>query len=136
MLKELFRIFENFTLENVPEEIKSDIKKEFNSDPSGYSNFLLSCLSFLNDLLTELNKNDKVLANSIIDYVLAFEFSAKSIKLMLEQEEEVIKITPSEKESIIINCSSILNAVETISELQAERLKKLNTEELLVALTT
>lgn len=55
---------------------------------------------------------------------------------MLEQEEGFIKVAPSEKESIIINCSSILNAVETISEIQPERLKKLNTEELLVALTT
>ena len=129
-------IFEDFTLENVPEEIKSDIKKEFNSDPSGYSNFLLLSLSYLNDLLTELKKNDKVIANSSMDIILAFEFSAKSIKLMLEQEEGFIKLTPSEKESIIINCSSILNAVETISEIQAERLKELTTEELLVALTT
>ena len=55
---------------------------------------------------------------------------------MLEQEEGFIKVAPSEKESIIVNCSSILNAVETISEIQPERLKKLNTEELLVALTT
>lgn len=132
----MFRIFENFTLENVPEVIKTDIRKELNSDPSGYGNFLLCCLSYLNDLLTELKKNDKVLANSSMDIILAFEFSAKSIKLMLEQEEGFIKVAPSEKESIIINCSSILNAVETISELQAERLKKLNTEELLLALTT
>lgn len=132
----MIRIFENFTLEDVPEEIKTDIKKEFNSDPSGYSNFLLSCLSFLNDLLTELKKNDKVLANSTIDYILAFEFSAKSIKLMIEQEEGFTKVTSSEKESIIINCSSMINAVENISEIQAERLKKLNTEELLVVLTT
>ena len=132
----MFRIFENFTLENVPEVIKIDIRKELNSDPSGYRNFLLCCLSYLNDLLTEIKKNDKVLANSSMDIILAFEFSAKSIKLMLEQGEGFIKVAPSEKESIIINCSSILNAVETISELQAERLKKLNTEELLVALTT
>lgn len=129
-------IFENFTLENVPEEIKSDIIEKLNSDFSGYSNFLLLCLSFLNDLLTELKETDKVLTNSSIDVILAFEFSAKTIKLMLEQEEGLIKAAPSEKESIIINCSSILNAIKCIFKIQAERLKELTTEELLVALTT
>ena len=87
-------------------------------------------------IIDELEEGNSIIASSNIDYILAFEFSAKSIKLMLEQEEGFIKVAPSEKESIIINCSSILNAVETISELHAERVKKLNTEELLVALTT
>lgn len=133
----MFKIFENLTIEDVPDLVINEIIKEINLDPTIYNKMFLKILASLEDLLRELN-NDKssVISNSFIEYIITFEFSAKSIQLVINDKKELIKIMPSEVESIKLNTSSIINAVEQIKKIQNERLGKLNPEELLVVLTT
>ena len=132
----MFIIFENFTIEDVPEEITTDIIEELNSDSASYNEMFLKILSFLEELLVEFKNSNTIIANSNIDYILAFEFSAKSVQLVIKHKKHLIKIEPSEVERLKLNTSSIINAVESISKIQAERLKDLEPDELLVALTT
>ena len=96
----------------------------------------LSILEMLEDTLKKLLENNVVIANSDIEYILAFEFSSKTVQLVMEHKKDLIKIEPTVIESIKLNTSSIINAVEKISKLQAKRLKSLEPEELLIALTT
>ena len=90
----------------------------------------------LTEAIDELEEEKSVIASSTIDVILAFEFTAKNVTLLIEHEEESFKLVPSELESININCKSILNAVGRIKELQTNNIKKLNPEEMLAVLTT
>lgn len=132
----MFIIFEKLAIEDVPEEIIEDIIKEFNEDPTSYNKVFLGILQLMEDLLIELKKDNLILAISVIEYITAFEFSAKTVQLVIKHKKHLLKIKPSEIESIKLNTSSIINAVKQIQNFQAERLKDLNPEEVLVALTT
>lgn len=136
MKKELFKILEDYTLKDVPTEVKEDMIKILNTEGTEFNSFLIQALRMLTDVIEGLEERNSIVATSVIDVILAIEYSAKNIVVLIEQEKEEIKILPSEKESILINAKSILNAVETIRKLQAERLKELTPEELLIALTT
>lgn len=96
----------------------------------------LSLLGVLEKALTGLNENEVVIANSNVEYILAMEFSAKAVQLVMKHKKHLIKLEPTVAESIKLNTSSIINAVDTITKIQAERLKDLEPEELLIALTT
>lgn len=129
-------IFENYTIEDVPEGLVAEIINDLNNDSATLNSMFLSILGVLEETLTALKEDELVIANSHIEYILAFQFSAKSVRLVINHKKHLIKLAPSEVERIKLNCSSIINAVENISKLQAERLKKLEPEELLIALTT
>lgn len=129
-------MFEDYTLEDVPTAVKKDMIKTINTDGTNFNSFLLKSLEMLTDTITELEKGNLIIASSVIDVILALEFSAKILTLIIEQKKEEIKRLPSEVDSILINAKSILNAVETIRKLQAEKLKELTPDELLIALTT
>lgn len=136
MKKELFKIFEEYTLEDVPTVVKKDMINKLNTEGTEFNSFLVQALGMLTEAIEELEKGNSIIASSVIDVVLALEFTAKSLVLIIEDKKEEFKILPSELDSILINSKSILNAVDTISKLQAKRLKELTPEELLVALTT
>lgn len=136
MKKELFKILEDYTLKDVPTEVKEDMIKILNTEGTEFNSFLIQALGMLTDVIEGLEEGNSIVATSVIDVILAIEYSAKNIVVLIEQEKEEIKILPSEKESILINAKSILNAVDIIRNLQAERLKELTPEELLIALTT
>lgn len=129
-------MFESYSIEDVPEEVRNEIIFSINSDSSTLDSFLLKGLILLNETITELKKENCLVASSVAEYILTFKFSVKVILTVIESNEDSIKITPSAVESIKINCNSILNAIENISELQKKQLEKLTPEELLVALTT
>lgn len=133
---ELIKIFEKFTIEDVPDIVESEIIKDLNSNTDVLNSMLLDVLNILDDALTELNKEEGIIANSHIEYILAMELTAKSILLVIKHKKDLIKIEPSRVEAIKINASSIINAVEQISEIQSQRIKKLDVEELLVVLTS
>lgn len=132
----MFKILEDYTLKDVPTEVKEDMIKILNTEGTEFNSFLIQALRMLTDVIEGLEERNSIVATSVIDVILAIEYSAKNIVVLIEQEKEEIKILPSEKESFLINAKSILNAVETIRKLQAERLKELTPEELLIALTT
>lgn len=136
MKKELILIFENYTLEDVPSEVKKEMKETLNSEAPEFNSFLIRTLSFLTEIIEGLEEGNSIVASSVIDIILAFEFTAKNLVLIMEHEKEDLKILSSEQESILINAKSILNAVETIRKLQTKKLKELTPEELLIALTT
>ena len=136
MKKELFKILEDYTLEDVPTEVKEDMIRILNTEGTEFNSFLIQALGMLTDVIEGLEEGNSIVATSVIDVILAIEYSAKNIVVLIEQEKEEIKILPSEKESLLINTKSILNAVETIRKLQTEKLKELTPEELLIALTT
>lgn len=136
MKKELFKILEDYTLKDVPTEVKEDMIKILNTEGTEFNSFLIQVLGMLTDVIEGLEEGNSIVATSVIDVILAIEYSAKNIVVLIEQEKEEIKILPSEKESILINAKSILNAVDIIRNLQTERLKELTPEELLIALTT
>ena len=135
-LKELFKIFEKYTLEDVPSAVKEDMITTLNTEATEFNSFLIYSLTILNDVIEELEKGNTIIAASNVDYILAFEFMAKNLVLIVEHKKEDLKINSSELESILINAKSILNAVESIRKLQTEKLKDLTPEELLIALTT
>lgn len=136
MKKELFKIFENFTIEDVNEEVVAEIVNDLNKDSATLNSMFLSTLEVLEKTLTALKENELVIANSHIEYILAMEFSAKAVQLIIEHKKDLIKIEPTKLEAIKLNTSSIINAIENISEIQTKRLKSLEPEELLIALTT
>ena len=131
----MFKIFEDLTIEDVPEVVISEIIKELNSDPTSYNNTFLYILNSMDSAINEAKKG-KVLANSSIDVILTFVISAKTIMEVIKHYGAAIKVAHSEIESIKLNCSSIINAFEIIKELQAKNLKNLDPEELLTVLTT
>lgn len=131
----MFKILEEYTLKDVPTEVKEDMIKILNTEGTEFNSFLIQALRMLTDVIEGLEERNSIVATSVIDVILAIEYSAKNIVVLIEQEKEEIKILPSEKESFLINAKSILNAVETIRKLQA-KLKELTPEELLIALTT
>ena len=136
MKKELILIFENYTLEDVPSEVKKEMKETLNSEATEFNSFLIRTLEFLTEIIEGLEEGNSIVASSVIDIILAFEFTAKNIVLIAEHEKEDLKILSSEMDSILVNAKSILNAVETIRKLQTKKLKELTPEELLIALTT
>lgn len=136
MKKELFKIFENYTLEDVPSGLKKDMIKKVNTEGTEFNSFLIGSLAILTDVIEALEEENSIIAASNIDVILAMEFTAKNLVLLIEHERQEFKILPSELESILINAKSILNAVATVRKLQTERLKELTPEELLIALAT
>ena len=118
------------------EQEKEEMKETLNSEATEFNSFLIRTLSFLTEIIEGLEEGNSIVASSVIDIILAFEFTAKNIVLIAEHEKEDLIILSSEMDSIIINAKSILNAVETIRELQTKKLKELTPEELLIALTT
>ena len=132
----MFKITVEYTLEDVPTVVKSELVKTLNTEGTEFNSFLIQALRMLTDVIEGLEEGNSIVATSVIDVILAIEYSAKNIVVLIEQEKEEIKILPSEKESLLINAKSILNAVETIRKLQAKKLKELTPEELLIALTT
>ena len=135
-LKELFKIFEKYTFKDVPSAVKEDMITTLNTEATKFNSFLIYSLTILNDVIEELEKGNTIIAASNVDYILAFEFMAKNLVLVIEHKKEDLKINSSELDSILINAKSILNAVESIRKLQTEKLKDLTPEELLIALTT
>ena len=133
---ELFKILKDYTLEDVPTEVKKDMIRILNTEKTEFNSFLIQSLGMLTSIIEELEEGKSIVATSIMDIILAIEYSAKNLVLLIEHEKEEIKILPSEKELILINAKSILNAVETIGKLQTKKLKKLTPEEMLIALTT
>lgn len=132
----MFIIFENLTIEDVNEEVVAEIISDLNNDSASLNFMFLSLLEVLEKALNGLTENEVVIANSNVEYILAMEFSAKAVQLVMKHKKDLIKVEPTVIESIKLNTSSIINAVENISKLQAERLKGLEPEELLMILTT
>lgn len=132
----MFKIFENFTIEDVDEELVAEIITDLNNDSATLNSMFLNLLEMLEDTLKRLLENNVVVANSDIEYILAMEFSAKAVQLVMKHKKHLIKLEPTVIESIKLNTSSIINAVEKISKLQTKRLKSLEPDELLIALTT
>ena len=135
-LKELFNIYENYTIEDVPIPVKEEMITTINTEGTKFNSFLINVLKMLTGVIEELEESNSVIAISTVDVILAFEYMAKNVTLLIKHEEESFKIVPSELESININCKSILNAVGRIKEVQTNNIKKLNPEEMLVVLTT
>ena len=132
----MFIIFENLTIEDVNEEVVAEIISDLNNDSASLNFMFLSLLEVLEKALNGLTENEVVIANSNVEYILAMEFSAKAVQLVMKHKKDLIKVEPTVIESIKLNTSSVINAVENISKLQAERLKGLEPEELLMVLTT
>ena len=132
----MFKIFENYTLEDVPTVVKKDMIRTINTEGTEFNSFLVQALGMLTEVIEGLEEGNSIVATSVIEVILAMEFTAKNLVLIIEHEKEELKVLPAELDSILVNAKSILNAVETIRKLQAKKLKELSPEELLVALTT
>ena len=132
----MLKILKDYTIEDVPTVVKNEMITTINTEGTDFNSFLLTVLKMLTETIEELEKGTSVITSSTIDVILAFQFTAKNVTLLIEHEEDQFKILPSEVDSININCKSILNAVDRIKELQATNIKKLDPEEMLVVLTT
>ena len=95
MKKELILIFENYTLEDVPSEVKKEMKETLNSEAPEFNSFLIRTLSFLTEIIEGLEEGNSIVASSVIDIILAFEFTAKNLVLIMEHEKEDLKILSS-----------------------------------------
>lgn len=121
--------------EEVPEEvIHNELIADVNKNPIVFNNTLLYFLGCLNDVITELTEEDKLLATSKIDYILTAELIATNLLKILEVKSDSIKATDSLKDMLIINSKSILNAVNIISDLQKKKLINATPEEIIQSL--
>ena len=136
MKKELFKIFKDFTLEDVPESAKTELINILNTEGTDFNSFLVLNLRILTEAVEKLEKGSSLLAISTIDYILGLDYTAKSVVLLIENERRLIKSDVATVGSILINAKSVINSVNNIRELQAENIKKLTPEEMLVVLTT
>lgn len=135
MKKELIIIFEDYTIEDVPSMVKEEMITTINTEGTEFNSFLVKTLRILTAIIDELEEGNSIIASSNIDYILAFEFTAKNLVLLIEHEGASFKVDVNELESIKINCKSIINAVNRIRELQTAKLKELTPEEMLIVLT-
>ena len=99
----MFKIFENYTLEDVPSAVKEDMITTLNTEATKFNSFLIYSLTILTDVIEELEKGNTIIAASNVDYILAFEFMAKNLVLVIEHKKEDLKINSSELDSILIN---------------------------------
>ena len=129
-------MLEDYTLEDVPDKVKSEMILTLNTDGTDFNSFLIGSLEMLTTVIEGLEEGNSIVATSVIEVILALEYTAKNLVLIIENEGAEIKLLSSEVDSILVNAKSILNAVETVRNLQAEKLKDLTPEELLVALIT
>lgn len=132
----MLNIIEEFTLEDVPDMVKNELINILNTEGSDFNSYLVMNLRILTEAITELEKGSSLVAISTIDYILALEYTAKTIVVLIENERRLINSDVATVGSILINSKSILNAVNRIRELQAENIKELTPEEMLVVLTT
>ena len=132
----MFKITVEYTLEDVPTVVKSELVKTLNTEGTEFNSFLVYILGTLTEAIEELEKGSTIIATSTIEYILGFENTAKTIVMLAENEETGLEIETIKLESILINCKSIINAVARIRELQTEKIKELTPEEMLVVLTT
>ena len=133
--KELIIIFEDYTITDVPTVVKNELITKINTEGTEFNSFLVATLRILTEVIEELEEGYSIIASSNIEYIVAIEFTAKTIVLLIEHEGASFKIDVNELESILINCKSMINAVDRIQELQATKLKELTPEEMLVVLT-
>ena len=90
MKKELFKILEDYTLEDVPTEVKEDMIRILNTEGTEFNSFLIQALGMLTDVIEGLEEGNSIVATSVIDVILAIEYSAKNIVVLIEQEKEEI----------------------------------------------
>lgn len=132
----MFKITIEYTLEEVPTVIKTELVNILNTEGTEFNSFLVHVLGTLTEAIEKLEKGSTIIATSTIDYILAFENTAKTIVMLAENEDTGLEIETIKLESILINAKSIINAVARIRELQTEKIKELTPEEMLVILTT
>lgn len=63
----MFKIFENFTINDVDEELVAEIIEDLNNDSATLNSMFLSILEMLEDTLKKLLENNVVIANSDIE---------------------------------------------------------------------
>lgn len=116
--------------------VKNELIDLINTEGTEFNSFMLHILEMLTEAINELEEGSTIIANSTIDNILAFKYTSKNLVLLIEEDVDSFKISSSLLEQILINCKSVLNAIEKIAELQKKVLDKLTPEELLVVLTT
>lgn len=120
--------------EEVPEDIHKLIISDVNDKGLIFNDMLLSCLGFLNEVITIQSEENILLANSTIDYILTSEVVTTNLLEVFEVKPDSIKINDKLKDMLIINSKSILNAIGIIRNFQQDRLKEAEPEEILLAL--
>lgn len=121
--------------EEVPEEvILNQIITDVNDNAAVFNEMLLACLGFINDVIAEQTSEDKLVANSYIDYILTSELIASHLLKVFELKTDSIKANDKLKDMLIINSKSILNGVRIIKDFQEHKIKEANPEEILEAL--
>lgn len=120
--------------EEVPEDIHKLIISDVNDKGLIFNDMLLSCLSFLNEVIIIQSEEKGLLANSTIEYILTSEVVTTNLLEVFEVKSDSIKINDKLKDMLIINSKSILNAIGIIRNFQQDRLKEAEPEEILLAL--
>lgn len=120
--------------EEVPEDIHKLIISDVNDKGLIFNDMLLSCLSFLNEVIIIQSEEKGLLANLTIEYILTSEVVTTNLLEVFEVKSDSIKINDKLKDMLIINSKSILNAIGSIRNFQQDRLKEAEPEEILLAL--
>lgn len=124
------------TIKPVPSAVKNELIDMVNTEGTSFNSFMLHILEMLTEAITELETGSTIISSSSVDDILAFKYTSMNLVLLIEEDKSSFKVDSSLLEQILINCKSILNAVEKIAELQKNILDNLTAEELLLVLTT
>ena len=129
-------MIDKLVIKPVPSVVKNELIDLINNEGAEFNSFILHILEMLTEAIEELEKGSTLIASSTIDSILAFKYTSKNLVLLIEEDVDSFKVSSSLLEQILINCKSVLNAIEKIAELQKKVLDNLTPEELLIVLTT
>lgn len=62
----MVKILEDYTLEDVPEVVKSEMITALNTEGTDFNNFLIKSLEMLTETIEELEKGNSIVASSVI----------------------------------------------------------------------
>ena len=62
----MVKILEDYTLEDVPEVVKSEMITALNTEGTDFNDFLIKSLEMLTETIEELEKGNSIVASSVI----------------------------------------------------------------------
>lgn len=125
-------MYDNFTLKLFPDEVILKLIYDINQDPKGYEELLSSALKVEDVIFNFLSESNSILSDEIFTDILGDLYYAKMWIELIKHKRHLLKIEPSEIDSIKSKAESIIETHNSICEVQAERLRNLTTEELLL----
>lgn len=125
-------MYDNFSLKSFPEEAVLQLINGINQDPEGHKELLSVSLKAEDIVFSFFSESSWFLSDEVFNDILGDIIQAKTWLELIKYKRHLLKLEPSEIDSIKLKAESIIETHNSICEIQAERLRNLTTEELLL----